>query len=80
MAHSELDDKDVDAIMTRWPATMRILLAHGMHCVGCPIGGFHTLADAAAAHGIDEGQLISDVAAAIAKSGPKAIPGARHRR
>lgn len=43
----------VDEIMRGWPATIRVMLRHRMLCVGCPVGIFHTVADACAAHGID---------------------------
>jgi hybrid cluster-associated redox disulfide protein len=80
MAEAEFEDEDVDAIMTRWPVTIRVFLTHGMHCVGCPIGGFHSLADAAEAHGMDHDQLTREIAAAIAGAGPKAAPDVRRRR
>ena len=33
----------VDEVMRRWPATIRVFLDFRMGCVGCPIGGFHTV-------------------------------------
>lgn len=44
----------VDEIMRRWPATIRVMIHHKMLCIGCPIGVFHTVADACDAHRIDE--------------------------
>jgi hybrid cluster-associated redox disulfide protein len=46
------DDMTVSEIMTRWPQTVRVFLDLRLLCVGCPIGGFHTLVDAAEEHGI----------------------------
>jgi hybrid cluster-associated redox disulfide protein len=43
----------VDEIMRRWPATIRVMIRNGMLCIGCPIGIFHTVADACGAHRID---------------------------
>ena len=43
----------VDEIMRRWPATIRVMIRNRMLCIGCPIGVFHTVADACAAHRID---------------------------
>ena len=43
----------VDTVMRERPATIRVFLDHRMLCVGCPIGCFHTLADACREHGID---------------------------
>ena len=58
-------DMTVDEIMRRWPATIRVVLRYGMLCVGCPIGTFHTVADACAAHGIDEAAFSADLLAAM---------------
>lgn len=43
-------DMAVDEIMRRWPATIRVFIRHKMLCIGCPIGIFHTVADACDAH------------------------------
>ena len=43
----------VDEIMRRWPATIRVMIRNRMLCIGCPIGVFHTVADACDAHRID---------------------------
>jgi hybrid cluster-associated redox disulfide protein len=43
-------DMTVDEVMRRWPATIRVFLGFGMHCVGCPIAGFHSIADACREH------------------------------
>ena len=52
-----LEDLSVKEIMDRWPETASAFIARRMHCVGCPIGPFHTLADAAAEHQCDEDAL-----------------------
>ena len=44
----------VDEIMRRWPATIGVMIRNRMLCIGCPIGIFHTVADACAAHAVDE--------------------------
>ena len=46
-------DMLVDDVMRGHPATVRTFLNHKMACVGCPIGGFHTIADACREHGVD---------------------------
>ncbi len=55
----------VDEIMRRWPATIRVMIRHRMLCIGCPIGIFHTVADAAAAHGVDEAAFTAELLAAM---------------
>lgn len=47
MDKPRLDDMPVDTIMDRWPETIRVFIDHRMACVGCPVGSFHTLTDAA---------------------------------
>lgn len=53
MGDEQLANMTVDAIMRRWPATISVFIRNGMHCVGCPVGGFHTLAEASKAHRLD---------------------------
>jgi hybrid cluster-associated redox disulfide protein len=57
----DLDDLPVDEIMRRWPQTVRLFVDWRMACVGCPIGDFHCLADAAEEHGYE----VDDLRAAL---------------
>lgn len=69
-------DMPVDEIMRRWPTTIRVMIRHRMLCIGCPIGIFHTVADAAAAHAVDEAAFAAELLAAI-RSDPEAdVPSA----
>lgn len=43
-----------------------ILMAEGMHCVGCPSSIMESLEDACAVHGIDVDAVLSKINAAIA--------------
>src|SRR5690606_6899726 len=58
-------DMSVDEIMRRWPATIPVFLRHQFLCVGCPIGPFHTLAQACFAHDADEAQVAGEVIEAM---------------
>ena len=40
----------VDDVMRRWPQTIRVFLDFKFLCVGCPIGVFHSVADACREH------------------------------
>jgi hybrid cluster-associated redox disulfide protein len=51
----------VRTIMRRWPKTIRLFLTRGMACVGCPVGGLHTLEEACAAHKVDLDPLLADI-------------------
>jgi len=67
MANRPLLDADlpVDEIMRRWPSTIAVMIRHGMLCVGCPIGGFHTVTDACREHGVVEADFVAELEAAI---------------
>ena len=51
MRQPDLSDMPVAQIMQTWPNTVPVFLREQLYCVGCPIGGFHTLTDAAREHG-----------------------------
>lgn len=55
----------VDEIMRKWPATVAVMLSYRMLCVGCPIGTFHTVAEACREHRIDETRFILDLESAV---------------
>ncbi len=46
-------EQTVDDVMQRWPATIRVFLDFGLHCVGCPIATFHSVDEACGEHGVD---------------------------
>ena len=58
-------DMVVDEIMRKWPATVAVMLSYRMLCVGCPIGTFHTVAEACREHEIDETRFILDLESAV---------------
>ncbi len=55
----------VDALMSAHPATIPVFLRHHAHCVGCPVGGLHTVADACHEHGVPLDVLLRDLNAAV---------------
>ena len=67
MAQDRLFELTVDTIMRRWPATIPIFIRQGMHCVGCPVGGLHTLDDAAHAHRIEPDVLLASIKTEIGR-------------
>jgi hybrid cluster-associated redox disulfide protein len=60
-------DTTVDEIMRLCPETIRVFLDYQMRCVGCPIGCFHTIRDAAREHNADEARFTEDLLAAAAR-------------
>lgn len=66
----------VDEIMRRWPATIRVMIRHQMLCIGCPFGIFHTVADAAVAHEVDEAAFTAELLTVIRLDSSTKIPSA----
>ncbi|MES0029408.1 DUF1858 domain-containing protein [Mesorhizobium sp. M0074] len=55
----------VDEIMRKWPATVAVVLRYRMLCVGCPIGTFHTVAEACREHQTNETAFLVDLESAV---------------
>lgn len=75
----QLDGLSLEAIMTRWPATIRVFIDWRLHCVGCPIGDLHFIADSAIEHGYRPEDLERALSLAIA-AGPSPAGPPRSRR
>ncbi|WP_246707365.1 DUF1858 domain-containing protein [Mesorhizobium sp. NZP2077] len=75
----------VDDVMRKWPASIAVLIRHGMHCVGCHIAPFHSIAEACQDHRIDEGEFLKGLESAVARGpvsrldAPPASPGDARR-
>lgn len=70
MHRHDLADMSLSEIMARWPETVRVFVALGLHCVGCPIAGFHALSDAAQEHGIAQVTIERRLLETIGAAGP----------
>lgn len=49
------------------PGIAAILMASGMHCIGCPSAQGESLEEAAMVHGLDADELVKDVNDYLAK-------------
>lgn len=56
-----LETMSMDAIMRRWPETIRVVLRHHMLCVGCPLAPFQTVAEACRDNDVDKSLFLDDV-------------------
>ncbi|TPM18172.1 DUF1858 domain-containing protein [Mesorhizobium sp. B2-3-5] len=56
----------VDEMMRRWPASISVILKHGMLCTGCPIAPFHSIAEACRDHRVMEQDFLADLHAHLA--------------
>lgn len=79
MSDEKLDDLTLDAIMRRWPGTIRVFVDWHLHCVGCPIADFHCLADSAEEHGYQLDDLRAAVQIAIDSGGLSSAVPPPHR-
>lgn len=68
MREAEIVDLSVGEIMARWPATIGVFVERRMHCIGCPIGLFHTVVEAAAEHKVPLETLVRDILVAVRHS------------
>lgn len=68
----------VDEIMRRWPATIKVMIRNRMLCIGCPIGVFHTVADACRAHRIDAESFSQELLEAMRNDPTATEPSAFH--
>lgn len=55
----------VDDLMTQYPMTIPVFLRHHAHCIGCPVGAHHSVADACREHGVPAEVLLRDLNAAV---------------
>ena len=62
IANNEITaDSFVDEIMTKFPETISVFLRHRMSCVGCLMGPFHTVYDAAEEYDIGIDVLLDEL-------------------
>jgi hybrid cluster-associated redox disulfide protein len=59
----------VDEAMKQWPETIRVFLDYGFHCVGCPIGCFHSVAEACQEHHTELDRFLQALQLAATTSG-----------
>lgn len=49
-------------VVEKYPAAVPVLLRYGLHCIGCHVAAYESVADGAAAHGLGEKEIKSLVA------------------
>jgi hybrid cluster-associated redox disulfide protein len=76
---SQIDlEMTVEEVMRRWPATIRVFIDFHMNCVGCPIAGFHTVAEACREHCVEPVAFLAALGeAAVAEGGARSVLGRR---
>jgi hybrid cluster-associated redox disulfide protein len=56
----------VGVLLEEHPETLSVFLRNRMHCPGCVMARFMTVAEAAANYRLDAGELVADLRAALA--------------
>jgi hybrid cluster-associated redox disulfide protein len=59
-------DTSVEEVMSRFPAAIAVFLRRRMRCVGCAVGPFHTVRDAAGEYGVAAEALLAELREAAA--------------
>ena len=77
---ADLADLSVDEIMTRWPSTIGVFVEFRMKCVGCPVGRFHSLTEAATDHAVAIETVSAALEAAISENRARGGPVVRRQR
>jgi hybrid cluster-associated redox disulfide protein len=69
----------IEHVVTRYPATVSVFLRWRMHCVGCPIARFETIADACRIYRRPADRLVAELQAAAAdRNGGRERPTREH--
>lgn len=68
------ENTPINSLLEKHPETAEIMIAYGLHCVGCHFSQFDTVVDGARMHGMPEEEIammIKDVNKTIDKNGTK---------
>ena len=68
-------DMPISEVVRKHPETIPVFMKHGLHCIGCAVAAFESIAEGATAHGIEVDALMNDLneaAAAEKASGAQA--------
>jgi hybrid cluster-associated redox disulfide protein len=59
-------DMIIEEVVRKYPQTIPVFMAHGLHCIGCHIANYETVAEGALGHGIgDVTDLLKDLNEAV---------------
>ncbi len=54
-------------VMQRYPDAAEIMMSRGLHCIGCGMAAYETIAQGAIMHGINPDKLVEELNKKIAK-------------
>lgn len=59
----------IGTVVKTHPETVPVFFKHGLHCIGCHVAAYESIADGAQVHGIDVDALMKDLNAAVEGGG-----------
>lgn len=62
-------DMPIGTVVKTHPETVPVFFKHGLHCIGCHVAAYESIADGAQVHGIDVDALMNDLNDAVAGGG-----------
>ncbi len=54
-------DMTIESVVSAFPESVPVFIAHGLHCVGCHAANWETIEQGAIGHGIDVEGLVNDL-------------------
>lgn len=61
-------DSIISEVVLAHPEAIAVFLKYGLHCVGCSMAQFDTIASGARSHGVNPEYIVKDLCAGIAKT------------
>lgn len=58
-------DMPIGTVVKAHPETVPVFFKHGLHCIGCHVAAYESIADGALVHGIDVNALMKDLNDAV---------------
>jgi hybrid cluster-associated redox disulfide protein len=67
LAEKITKDMIIEDVVRKYPKTIPVFMAHGLHCIGCHIANYETIAEGAMGHGLEDvSDLIKDLNETVA--------------
>lgn len=54
MADEITKDMIIEQVVRKYPKTIPVFMAHGLHCIGCHIANYETIEQGALGHGMSD--------------------------
>ena len=60
-------ENTIEEVVSQYPdpEIVKVLMKHGLHCIGCHVSAFETIEEGAMAHGVNADALVADLNKAV---------------